>query len=303
MKGGKKVVAFEEKFLPIARIGDVVKILGKYYLIEKIEAIQPTLLDMIDSDHADLASLAAFGSSGYDTGNIIDPIHDDFALDDGWFGQWRVNVIDDIILQIAIPEASNVLWAGKGFNTYLMRDKFVNTVPKYQAGAAATDVLLWANSVITTPLTGSWKSKLTRLFLSEEGSADAIVRFGDYNEAGGSYANATNAVLSVNISLNGTVVLNKEDLDYEFGTGIVFQTSAGNIRMTAEVEEDSNISMFAGSANKEFFTYQDDKLPVFRVMNRLKVAQTKARISRCGWKFKLSESVRETPKYWTTIPL
>jgi hypothetical protein len=296
------LVAYDEKFLPVARIGDVVKVLGNYYLIERIEPIQPTIIDLIDSNHANLTSLAPYGTTGYETGDIIDSVHDDFSLPDGWFGQWRIKVIDDIMLKVSLPEASNVLWTTKPTVTYLMRDRFVNTVSKYQSGATTADVLLWSNSELTTPPC-SWKSKLTRLVISEEGVEDAVVRFGDYGEAGGDYADATNAVLSVNVSLNGTVVLNREDLEYEFTNGIVFQTNGGNVRITAEVEEDSDISLFAGSSNKEFFTYQDDKLPVFKVMNRLKIAQTKARISRCGWKFKLSESLRETPKYWTTVPI
>lgn len=288
-------------FEPVVKIGDYVKIFGKFYVIEHVEPVQPEIVNLLDSKHANLTSLAAAGSAG-DRSKVFD-MEDDFALVEGWFGQWRIDLVDDIILEIGLPEAADALWSKKKGKTYLMKENPVNGVSKYQSGAASTDVLLWKTTNYTDPPAGKWVAKIKKLILTEESGSAAVVRFGDASTGGGSEASATSAKLSVAVGASETVALKDNELpNYEFVNGIVFQTTGGNVRITAEIEEKGIVVPFKSNNYKEFYTFGDKKYPWATVYNRISVTQTKARISVAGFKYKIRE-IEEKPNVWLQIPV
>jgi len=294
---------YEEKLEPIVKIGETVKIFDKYYVVKHVEPVQAEIVDLLDAEHANITTgLAPAGTAG-DRSKVFS-LEKDFALEDGWFGQWRIDLVDDVILKLMHPEASKVLWASKARGTYLMLERPRRSVSVYQPGAASTDVLVWVTTNFTEPPSGKWTAYIKKLAITEEsGAAGAVVRFGDNYAAGGDRASAANAKMSFPVGAGEGVVLDEDEIpEYGFELGVVMQTTGGTVRVTATIEERGLKVPFAGSSNREIFTFEDDKYPYAVVINRAAAPLFKARISKAGFKFKV-EQLRARPEKWIEIPV
>ena len=88
---------------------------------------------MLDGNHLDLSATGV--SSSRATSAL--KLEKDMKLEDGWFGQWRIGLYDDIALLLSMPEQSNYMWLKSYRKTWLMKNVAVHGVKAYQSGAIA----------------------------------------------------------------------------------------------------------------------------------------------------------------------
>jgi len=277
---------YKKDFEPLAQIGEKVRLLGvgiteKAYEIVHVEPVQPFIVDFAGSDFYN-AVIPAHGSSGYNTKSY--DLKEEFSLWKNMLGQFRIDLLDDIVLEVSHVGSSNRLYGLKYKELYLMKELPRHTVFK-RATATDTEAAVWTTTNVTE--TGRRIARILKLIISNEAATAGEVRLGDGNGTGTDAA-AANADISIEVGAGESVILHKDELpETDFYTGITWQVSAQPMRLTITVEEDY-ASPFKGNHTRELFVFEDN-YPYMRPINPLAVAQTTARILVSGYKYLLKE--------------
>lgn len=283
---------------PIVQVGENVRLIptlaAKFFKVDQIEPIQPRIVDFCGATFIN-GVLPANGVSGYTTKGF--EMRDAMAVWAGQLARYRVIPLDDIMLVISHVGASNQLYTIRYTETYISKDKPRHARSFYQAGAAAADVLVWTTT--NTNEAGRRKAQIKKIALTEEAGVAGVLRFGDAAAAGGALANAANAVFSFSFNALETIVLHeKECPDYRFLSGLVYQLTAGTVRVNVTVEED-NVGPLPNYS--DVFVWED-KVPWIKVINpESTAAQTTARVIFPGERYVLEEIPK--PAKWTDIPI
>jgi hypothetical protein len=277
---------FRKDFEPFAQIGEKVRILGvgiteKCYEITHVEPIQPFIVDFASSDFYG-GSIPAHGSSGYNTKSY--DMKEEFSLWENMLGQYRIDLLDDIVLEVSHIGSSNRLYGIKYKELYLMKELPRHTVFK-RTTATGTEASVWTTT--NTTETGRRVARIVKLIISNEAASAGELRLGD-GDGTGTDASAANADISIEVGAGESVILHRDELpETEFYTGITWQVSAQPMRLTVTVEEDY-ASPFKSNHNRELFVFEDN-YPYMRCINPLAVAQTTARMLVSGFKYMLKE--------------
>jgi hypothetical protein len=270
----------------LAQIGEKIRILGvgvteKAYEITHVEPVQPFIVDFAGSDFYN-ASIPAHGSSGYNTKSY--DMKDEFSLWVNMLGQFRIELLDDIVLEVSHIGSSNRLYGLKYKELYLMKDLPRHTTFK-RTTSVDTEAAVWTTTNVAE--TGRRIARIVKLVISNEAASAGELRLGD-GDGTGTDASAANADISIRVGAQETVVLERDELpETDFYTGITWQVSVQPMRLTVTVEEDY-ASPFKDNNNKELFVFEDN-YPYMRPINPLAVAQTTARILVSGYKYLLKE--------------
>jgi len=289
---------FRKDFEPVVQIGENVRLIGvganyKFYKVKHIEPVQPFIVDFAGSDFYDSA-IPAHGVSGYNTKNY--KMNTEFALWEGMLGQFRIELLDDIVLVISHVGAGNQLYTLKYTETYLQKEKPRHTVFE-RTTSTDTESLLW--TVTNVSETGRRKAKIKKVWITNESASGGEVRFGD-GDGTGNDANSANADMSFRVGAHESVGFHEEEIpEVEFLTGITWQASVQPVRVTVTLEEDL-VNPFEKKHSNEIFVFEDH-VPYMRCINPLAVSQTTARILVAGFKYALEEIKR--PEHWTDIPV
>jgi len=292
------VFPFRKDFEPIVQIGENIRPIGvganyKFYKVTHIEPVQPFIVDFAGSDFYD-GAIPAHGTSGYNTKNYN--MKNQFALWKNMLGQFRIELLDDIVLVISHVGAGNQLYTLKYTETYLQKERPRHTVFE-RTTSTDTESLLW--KVTNVAETGHRKAKIKRVLITNESASDGEVRFGD-GDGTGNDASSANADMSFIVGAGETKGFGEDDIpEVEFATGITWQTSVQPVRVTVTVEEDL-VNPFEKKHANEIFVFEDNA-PYMRCINPLAVSQATARILVAGFKYALEEIPK--PDRWTDIPV
>ena len=292
--------AFRKDFEPIVRCRDNVRLHAKtlpgthYEVVAPPEPVQPFIVDFVSTDFYG-AVIPAYAATGYDTKPY--EMNTELELPELVFGQWRIELLDDFVIEVGHVGAKDVLYDTKHVGTYLSKELPRKTAFKRQAAADTEELIL---DIVDNVHGGARVGRIVKLNLAEEVGAAAIVRFGD-GDGTGTDAAAAAADMSLRIGANESLTLHEEEIpDVKFFTGVTWQISAGTVRATITVEED-NLNPFKGNLNRELFTFGDKYVPNFKPINIQAVTLARAAILIAGYKFKLAEVAK--PKEWTDIPI
>lgn len=285
---------FRKDFEPIAQVGERLRLLGigikktnVGFEVLHVEPIQPFIVDFASSDFYD-GNIPAYGTTGYNTKTY--DMENQFSLWDNMLGQYRIELLDDIVLVVKHIGKANQLYSIKNTETYLMKERPRHTVFKRRT-ATDTEAAFWTTTNRTE--TGRRIARIVKAVITNESSSAGEVRFGD-GDGTGTDAAAANADLSFRIGATETLILHEKEIpETEFYTGITDQVSVQPMRMTLTIEEDYE-SPFKGAHNKELFVFEDN-YPSMQAINPLAVAQVTARMLVSGYKYLLKEL--------TTMPL
>ena len=289
---------FRKDFEPVVQIGENVRLIGaganyKFYKVTHIEPVQPFIVDFTDSDFYGKA-IPAHGTSGYNTKNYN--MKNQFALWGNMLGQFRIELLDDIVLVISHVGAGNRLYTLKYTETYLQKEKPRHTVFK-RATSTDTESLLW--TVTNVAETGQRKAKIKKVWITNESGSAGEVRFGD-GDGTGDDASSANADMSFRVGAYESVGFHEDEIpEVEFTTGITWQTSVQPVRVTVTIEEDF-VNPFEKRHSNEIFVFEDNA-PYMRCINPLAIPQNTARILIAGFKYALEEIPK--PERWTDIPV
>jgi len=292
------VFPYRKDFEPIVQTQENIRPIGigveeKFYVVKHIEPIQPFIVDFCGSDFLN-GDLPAHGNSGYATKFYA--MKEEFALPKNTLGQFRIELLDDILIKVSHIGAAAELYGLKYTDTYLTKEKPRHTVFKRQT-STDTEQLVWKTTNVSEA--GRRKARIVKLWITNESGSAGEVRFGD-GDGTGTNASSTSASMSFRIGAYESVGFNEDELpEVEFLTGITWQTSVQPVRITVTIEEDM-INPFKDNHNREIFVLEDN-YPYMKVVNPLAIAQSTARILVAGYKFFLAEIPR--PAKWTDIPV
>ena len=208
---------FATPFLPLVKADDYIKFLpedtfkGKTYRIIEVEPIQPFILDFLQISGAlpsGVTALAVAGAANSSTSSLGDDIIRQFLETDiNIFAQWRVEPLDDILLQLGVPGIQNVLYGTPVATTFIQRRLPQHRSRTQMTAVQATDVVLWANTfgtligALTRGQTPTRKSRIVGLHVNTTGAVNIF--FGDGATAGGATASLTNHIFALRVTAAG----------------------------------------------------------------------------------------------------
>ena len=312
--------AYDRDFLPVANVGDYVYFIGRGYKAEdtyRINALEPIQSYMIDILQisgvlpSGVTALAINGTTNDRTGVIPESTtRNILQVDKSTFAQYRVTLLDDILLQLLSPGAGNPLYSTPNVATTMQAHFAPHYAKKQLTTAPATDTLLWANSSnvdLAAGLAGQTPTRHSRIVgLNIQCSAATTLFFGDAGVTGGTAASSANSVFAVSFVTADWITLGRDSLpqDLYFNSGIVFQQSAAVTTNVTVIVEEDNASTASGQVverslanitnNREFFVLED-LCPAIRAINPLTIAQASARVVFAGFQYTLTEQAAPSP--------
>ena len=301
---------YDKEFLPIAKFDDFVSFYGRgnkpseTYQIKGVEVLQPFMIDFLQISGAlptSVTTLAANGSTNDRTGFVPEgTMRNIFQVDSNMFGQWRIQMLDDILLALASPGQANAMFSTVVANTYIQRPLPQHKAKVQLSGGLATDTLIWANSSnvdIAGGIAGQTPTRHSKVIgLMILTTAATTVYFADGNVAGGTLASSANFAFGVVFATADWIFLGPSDLpaNLELTSGLVCeQSGSATVTITAVVQED-NIGAFSGqltyqpnvvnTQNDEFFVLENE-VPAMKAINPTSVVQASARMMVAGYQF------------------
>jgi hypothetical protein len=307
---------FDREFLPVVKSDDYINFLpkgpgieAKTFKVNQSEPIQPFLIDALQIANAlppSITTLAANGTAN-DRTNFLGPeaIRRLLEVDKNAFCQYRVEPMDDILIQLGAPGAQSPLWSTVNATTTISKRLPVSRASTRLTAVQSTDALLWANTKngdIAGLIAGqspSRRARIVGLHISiVAAAATTHVTFGDAAVSGGTAASLASAQLDFAFAASAITTLNlgrdslPEDLFLNSGI-VVQQDQANTTRITIVVEED-NGDIFGkrllfeeladANHSHEFYAYQN-QVPSLKVINPQNVSQSTARMIFAGWLF------------------
>jgi len=326
--------AYDKEFLPVLKPDDYFVftpqepkpyVPGLFKVLE-VEPIENFYMDWLQVPGAFAGNppyvLAANGAAGDRTNGMgPDIVQQILQTDKNIMAQWRIEPVDDILVQLGAPGINSPLWSTPVATTYIQKRLAPHHSTVQITTAPGTDTLIWANTKnpdISGSLRGQSVTRKSRIMgISLDFSAATTIYLGDAAVAGGTAASVANHTLGFVFGGAGSTQLGLIDLpdEYYFEKGIVAQqTAAVTTTITVSLEED-NENVFDGTLkfeersrgnhNHEFYTF-GNYVPSAKIVNPLLIGQSTARCMLSGFMYDLDGATAdEVPsgKYINKIPL
>ncbi len=326
---------YYKKFEPIVHEGDYIKFLptsvrgvpfqngtksSVIYQVMQVEQIPQYMVDFLQVNGAlpsGATTVAAGGQS-----NVLSPSITDFknifALEQGIFGQWRLDLLDDYLLSVSTPGATNYQGATEfGLPLWSRRLPQHKATTQFTSTSSITvPTLIWQNtasSLIAAQLTDQIPVRKSRIVgLAIYASTAMTIYFKDGTSTSSTIIGAQN--FAVPFSTKDFIFLGRDSIPDElyFDTGILVQTDTAALASVTVVVEEDNTDLYSAQTKEqglaqannvnEFFTWYET-MPTMRIWNPLQISISTARAMLGGWQFGITPSTSTSGVKPIGIPL